>query len=137
MISVSGLIQVVIQCTHGLNIINKLCRCYSGLRSLRTRYSNLLRNAVWLYLHEKAVELADVDALFYLSLASTLSKKVRYELAALKRATSASVHEERNVLAKYGNLLANCQDEMAQIRDRTCGTCNLLIYPKHVSCTNK
>lgn len=99
---------------------------------MRTRYSNLLRNVVWLHLHERAIDLADVDALFYLSLASTLSKKIRCELAAMKRATSSSIHEEGNVKARYSDLLARCQDEMAQVRECICEICNRLCYPQNV-----
>jgi hypothetical protein len=79
-----------------------------------------------------AIDLADVDALFYLSLASTLSKKIRYDLVALKRSTSPSIHSEMAVVDKYRDLLARCRDEMAQVRDRTCEICNRLCYPQHV-----
>jgi hypothetical protein len=89
-------------CTNCYHLLCTLSECYSGLRSLRRRYTDIQRNATWLHLYQQAVDQLDLDTLQRLARGADLSKSIRTSLAANHAKSASRIHSQANVEARYG-----------------------------------
>jgi hypothetical protein len=121
------------ECTNCYNLLRTLSVCYSGLRSLRRRYTDIQRNVTWLHFFQQAVDQLDLDTLQRLARGADLSKAIRTLLAAKNAKSASRVHSQANVDARFGDLIDASRDRIREkILNRVCNICNRLRYKAHV-----
>jgi hypothetical protein len=115
-------------CGNNLRILHFLKPCFSGLRTVYSRYTDVRRNSVWLERASRCKTNADHVLLSQLLSGDNLGKKVMLKVNTWMRRSSQTIHSQQGVDADYGRKIALAREQLREMQAHPCEICHLLHY---------